>query len=103
MRISFECSGGFANLNLSYVADTNQLPPDVAHDLEREVAASRIWDLEEPGGDPDSGPPDVFSYRLMVQDGSQHRTMEMTDVTAPPSLHPLLSKLRKLALAQREP
>jgi hypothetical protein len=101
MRITFECSGGYANLNLSWVADTEQLPPEVAGDLEREVADSRVWEVEQPQVDPDAGPPDVFSYRLTVQDGPRHRTMEVTDVTAPPSVQPLLSKLRKLALKER--
>jgi hypothetical protein len=98
MRISFECSGGYANLDLSWVGDTAQLPADVASDLEREIAESRIWELEQPQGDPDAGPPDVFSYRLTVQDGPNHKTMAVTDVTAPPAIQPLLSKLRKLAL-----
>jgi hypothetical protein len=102
MRIAFECSGGYANLNLSWVADTEQLPPDLAGDLEREVADSRIWEIEQPQGDPDAGPPDVFSYLLTVDDGGRHRTMAVTDVTAPPSIQPLLSKLRKLALKQRD-
>lgn len=100
MRIAFECSGGFANLQLSYVADTDRLPPDVGSDLEREVADSRIWEIEQPIGDP-NGPPDTFSYRLTVQDGPKHTTMAVTDTTAPPSIQPLLSKLRKLALTER--
>jgi hypothetical protein len=102
MRITFECSGGYANLNLSWVGDTEQLAPDVADDLEREVADSRIWEIEQPSGDPDAGPPDVFSYRLTVSDGPRQKTMEVTDVTAPPSVQPLLSRLRKLALKERE-
>jgi emfourin len=101
MRIAFECSGGYANLRLSWVADTEQLPPDVAGDLEREIDDSRIWDIEQPHGDPDAGPPDVFSYLLTVDDGARQRTMAVTDVTAPPSIQPLLSKLRKLALTER--
>ena len=98
MRIAFECSGGYANLNLSWVGDTEQLAPEVAGDLERAIDESRIWEIEQPQGDPDAGPPDVFSYRLTVQDGPKHKTMAVTDVTAPPTIQPLLSKLRKLAL-----
>lgn len=101
MRIAFECSGGYANLQLSYVADTERLPPDVASDLEREIAESRIWDIEQPVGDPNGAPPDTFSYRLTVQDGPRHTSMAVTDTTAPPSIQPLLSKLRKLALTER--
>ena len=98
MRIAFECSGGYANLNLSWVGDTEQLAPEVAGDLERAIDESRIWEIEQPQGDRDAGPPDVFSYRLTVQDGPNHKTMAVTDVTAPPTIQPLLSKLRKLAL-----
>lgn len=101
MRIAFECSGGYANLHLSWVGDTEQLPEEVARDLEREVAESLLWEIDQPQGDPDAGPPDVFTYRLTVHDGPRHKTVEATDVTAPPSLRPLLSKLRKLALKER--
>jgi hypothetical protein len=101
MRITFESSGGYAGLSLSWIGDTEKLPKDVAGDLEREVADSRIFEIEQPQGDPEAGPPDVFSYRLTVQDGPKHQMLAVTDVTAPPSIRPLLSKLRKLALTDR--
>ncbi len=102
MRIDFECTGGLANLQLSYRADTADLPPELAADLFKLVESSRVFELREDELAPKSaGPPDVFSYRLSLQEGARKKSLSCNDVTAPASLHPLLALLRKLALKQR--
>jgi hypothetical protein len=102
MRIDFACSGGYANLQLRYHADTEQLPPQVAEELVRLVHEAGLADLEptavQPGG---AGPPDVFTYHLSVADGEKRTSLTVNDVTAPATLHLLLSYLRKLAVEQR--
>jgi hypothetical protein len=101
MRIDFECAGGYGGLQLRFKGDTGDLPAEVADDLERAVAESGIWELDErSAASDDEGPPDVFSYRLSVRDEDRIARLSVTDVTAPPSLRPLLAILRKLALRE---
>ncbi len=102
MLIDFESSGGYANLQLSYHADTDTLPPDVAADISRLVESAGVFDIKQADVAPSpSGPPDVFTYRLSLRDGSRQTTLMLNDVTAPASLHPLLALLRKLAVEEK--
>lgn len=102
MRIDFECSGGYANLRLTYHGDSSELPQESAEELLRLVEISRIFEIQ-----PDElvseleGPPDVFFYRLILQEGDKEISLSLNDITAPASLHPLLSFLQELALKQR--
>ena len=101
MQIDFECSGGLANLQLRYHADTAALPRELAEELLRLVESSQVFDLREGALAPKSaGPPDVFIYRLSLQEGARKKSLSCNDVSAPASLHPLLALLRKLALKQ---
>jgi hypothetical protein len=104
MRIDFECSGGFANLQLAYHADTDALPQDKAEELLKLVKSSGVFDIEQ-GNIPSasmSGPPDVFSYHVSLSEGGRQKTLSFNDVTAPDSLQPFLALLRKLALEQKQ-
>ncbi len=101
MRIDFEFSGGFANLRLTYHVDTNDLPQELAQEILKLVKSSRFFDIQPSEVAPTStGPPDVFLYRLSLSEGSKKQSLSCNDVTAPATLHPLLSLLRKLALKQ---
>jgi hypothetical protein len=101
MRIDFKCSGGFANLRLTYHADTNELPQELAEEILRLVESSGFFDIQKSEVvSTSSGPPDVFSYRISLSEGSKMQSLSCNDVTAPATLHPLLSFLRKLALKQ---
>lgn len=103
MRIDFESSGGFANLQLSYHVDTETLPPEQAEELLKLVKSSGVLDLQQSdiNAKSASGPADVISYRLSLSEGTRRNTLSFNDVTAPASLQPLLALLRKLALKQR--
>jgi hypothetical protein len=102
MRIDFECSGGFANLRLTYRANTDELPQELASELLRLVEDSGVFDLQGSEVTPTSpGPPDVFLYRLSLSEGSRRKSLSLNDVTAPSPLHPLLAFLRERALDQR--
>ena len=46
------------------------------------------------------GPPDVFYYKLTVQEGNKRTSLYFNDVTAPGSLRPFLSLLQELAWEQ---
>jgi emfourin len=104
MRIDFECSGGLANLQLTYRADTNTLPQAQAEELLKFVESSGVFDLQQSDVTPAShgGPPDVFSYQLSLSEGNRRKTLTFNDVTVPASLHPFLSLLRKLAVEQKQ-
>jgi hypothetical protein len=103
MQIDFASSGGFANLELSYRADTNTLPEEQAQELTRLAESSGIFDLQQEDVNPNVtvGRADVISYRLSVSDGARQNTLWFNDVTAPASIRPLLAYLRKLALGQK--
>ena len=104
MRIDFECSGGYANLRLTYHVDTDELPQELAEELLRLVKSSGIFDLQQQSevAPTSTGPPDVFFYKLSLYKGNRRKSLSFNDVTAPASLHPLLALLRKLALEQRQ-
>lgn len=102
MRIDFECTGGYANLRLSYKAHTDELPQTQAEEIVNLIHASGYFELQ-----PDDlasaakGPPDVFHYKVSLSDGERKKTVSCNDVSAPTNLHPLLAKFRELAMDQR--
>ena len=103
MQIDFASSGGFANLQLNYQADTNTLPEEQAQELAELVESSGVFDLQQEDVNLNAavGRTDVISYRLSLNDGDRQITLWLNDLTAPASLRPLLSYLRKLALHQK--
>jgi|SRR5687768_5179324 len=104
MQIDFSSSGGFANLQLAYQADTNTLPEEQAQELEELVESSGVFDLgqEDINSNTAVGRADVISYRLTLSEGARQTTLWMNDITAPASVRPLLSLLRKLAIEQKK-
>lgn len=104
MQIDFASSGGFANVQLNYRADTNTLPEEQAQELTRLVESSGAFDLQQEDVNPNVavGRADVISYRLTLSEGARQNTLWFNDVTAPASVRPLLAFLRKLALEQKK-
>jgi hypothetical protein len=104
MHIDFSSSGGFANLQLAYQGDTNTLPEQEAKELARLVEGSGVFELEQDDVNPNVtvGRADVISYRLTVAEGNRQNTLWLNDVTAPASVRPLLTYLRKLAIEQKK-
>ncbi|HEX6305140.1 MAG TPA: protealysin inhibitor emfourin [Anaerolineales bacterium] len=102
MKIDFESSGGFANLMLEYRANTEDLPAELGEELRDLVESAGVFDIRaEEVAPTQAGQPDVIQYQLSVTEGSRQTTITCNDVTAPPSLRPLLSRLRELAIQQR--
>jgi hypothetical protein len=103
MRIDYERSGGFANLQLRCNLDTDSMPQDQADELLKLVESSKVFDIQQsdvtpvPGG----GPPDVFSYRLTLSGGGRQKILSFNDVTVPASLRPLLVVLQRIALERK--
>lgn len=96
MRIFFERSGGFMGLNINTTVDTQALPDTEALSLEQMIQETQFFDLPENLKDSTKGA-DQFSYTLRVETLEQDHTVHTTDVTAPDSLRPLLSRLTYLA------
>lgn len=104
MQIEFASSGGIANVELAYRADTDTVPEEQARELVRLVESSNLFEIKQKDASPGVtvGRADVISYRLSASDGARQTTLWLSDVTAPASVRPLLSFLRKLALEQKE-
>ncbi|GAB4141802.1 MAG: hypothetical protein Fur0046_17940 [Cyanobacteria bacterium J069] len=102
MRIDFKSSGGFANLRLAYTVDTHTLRPGDASELEALIEQSKVMEMQPAQvAATTAGPPDVMTYSLELQEGDRHQSLTVTDLTAPPTLQPLLARLRDLALEHR--
>jgi hypothetical protein len=102
MIIDFECSGGYANLRLRYRANVEELPPAVAAELSQLVEKTDIMNLKAAELAPKSpGPPDAMHYRVTISQGGMVQSVEMSDITAPPALRPLLVRLQELAVEQK--
>lgn len=104
MQIDFSSSGGFANLQLNYRADTTDLPEEQAKELARLVESSGVFDIdqEDVNANATVGRADVISYRLMVSEGARQTTLWLNDITAPASIRPLLVYLRKAAVEKKK-
>jgi hypothetical protein len=101
MHIDFESSGGYANINLAYHGNTEELPPEVANKLIELVESSKVFELQESQVAPSSsGPPDVLYYKLTIYEGNKRISLSFNDITAPDSLSPLLTFLQELAWEQ---
>jgi hypothetical protein len=101
MHIEFESSGGYANIRLSYRANTDELPPEVASNLLRLIESSRVFELQQNNiASSKLGPPDVLFYKLTLREGNREKSLTFNDITAPNELRPLLSLLQDLAWDQ---
>jgi hypothetical protein len=102
MRINFECSGGFANLLLTYCANTDELSEELSQELLSLIDNSGVFNLIPSQVAPTShGSPDVFFYQLTVNNGNRSISLSCNDITAPPALRPLLTRLQELSFNQR--
>ena len=103
MQIDFASSGGVANIELTYQADTTTMPESQAKELESLIETSNVFEIQQEDTNTNAaiGRADVISYRLTVSDGDKQTTLWMNDVTAPASVRPLLGFLRKLSMEQK--
>ena len=98
MRINFECSGGYLNLQLRYHVDTDELPRELAEELLGLVESSGFFNFQQ--GPTSAGFPDAISYKLSISQGGKTVSLMVNDATAG-TLHPLLARLYQLALYER--
>jgi hypothetical protein len=97
MRISFERTGGFANIRLRAEIDSAQLPHERAQELEKLIERARPFDQQAQS---QSSPPlpDDFQYDVTINDGGHSETIRTTDAAASDNLKLLFDFLGDEAL-----
>ena len=97
MRISFERTGGFANIPLRAEIDSAQLPHERAQELEKLIERARPFDQQTQS---QGAPPvaDDFQYDVTINDAGQTETIRTTDAAAPDDLKLLFDFLGDEAL-----
>ncbi|MEK4538148.1 protealysin inhibitor emfourin [Peribacillus sp. FSL K6-1552] len=99
MHIQFSCIGGFANLDLNFQIDTNELPKGKNEELQNLMKTADLSNphLSKMVGAKAQGA-DAFSYQLDIVNEKKKQSFSFTDTTAPEEVRPLLNYLRNLAI-----
>jgi hypothetical protein len=100
MRIRFERSGGFTGIRLDKTVESEALDAGEAGDLQQEIDASGFFDLPRKIDSPGGGA-DRFQYRITVESGVHHHTVEVGEAAVPELLWPLVQHLTTLARTSR--
>jgi hypothetical protein len=99
MTITFEMSGGFAQLpalNKPVTIDTAQIEAQARTELESLVRQSQFFG-QPTHSTPTKGAADYRTYTIAVQDGSRVHTIQLTDPITDINLEQLVSRLRVMA------
>ena len=97
MRISFERSGGFANIPLRAEIDSAEMPSERAEELKRLVERASPFDQSShPQGA--STMSDQFQYEMTIEDPNRTKTLRISDDAAPDDLKLLFDFLSEEAM-----
>ncbi|MDQ7862707.1 hypothetical protein RCO48_21815 [Peribacillus frigoritolerans] len=97
MHIKFSCIGGFANLDLNFEIDTDELPKEKYEELQNLMNQADLPNAAQSKMVKTQGF-DSFSYQLDIADEKKKQSFSFTDITAPEEVRPLLDYLRNLAI-----
>jgi hypothetical protein len=97
VRISFERSGGFANIALRSEIDSAQMAPERAAELKRLVERACPFDQSAQSHD-SAAIPDDFHYEITIEDAGQTHTVRISDAAATDDLKLLFDFLGSEAL-----
>ncbi|MFF2459169.1 protealysin inhibitor emfourin [Peribacillus simplex] len=100
MHIKFSCIGGFANLDLNFQIDTDELPIEQKEELQNLMMTADLPNAAESKKVKAQGF-DAFSYQLDIADEKKKQSFSFTDITAPEKVRPLLDYLRNLAIEKK--
>jgi len=100
MRITFERSGGFAGLTSTVELDTESLPPDEAHNVQKMVEDANFFNLPASILARSQGA-DRFQYVVTVEVEDKQHTVRMEDGAIPDAQRPLVNYLTKMAKEKR--
>jgi hypothetical protein len=98
MLINFKYSGGYANLQLNYWANTDNLPKEIREELLALIEKSQALKLQPQQGE---AYPDALTYELELSTENHHQLLAFDDRTVPSQLRPLLTRLQELAISSR--
>jgi hypothetical protein len=100
MKISYQRTGGFAGMVISFDFATEMLSIEEAEEIQDLVFSADFFEL--PAVIPSSTPgADQFQYKLAVETEEQQHTIEVGDAAVPENLWPLLDKIRILSRSTR--
>ncbi|PCD06277.1 hypothetical protein CMV16_19065 [Peribacillus simplex] len=97
MHIKFSCIGGFANLDLNFGIDIDELPKEKYEELQNLMKHADLPNAAQSKMVKTQGF-DSFSYQLDIADEKKKQSFSFTDTTAPEEVRPLLDYLRNLAI-----
>lgn len=97
MHIKFSCIGGFANLDLNFGIDMDELPKEKYEELQNLMKHADLPNAAQSKMVKTQGF-DSFSYQLDIADEKKKQSFSFTDTTAPEEVRPLLDFLRNLAI-----
>ena len=97
MRISFERTGGFANVPLRAEIDSAEMVPQRAEALRRLVEKARPLARSEPSQAPGTMS-DQFQYKITIEDGGQTQKLRTSDEVASDDLKLLFDFLSEEAV-----
>src|SRR5262245_21054566 len=95
MRVSFERTGGFANVPLRAVIDSDEMPPKRSEELKKLVERALPFDHSP---QPPPRMPDQFQYDVTVEDKGRTQKLTITDDAASDDLKELFDFLGEEAL-----
>ena len=94
-KIIFKRSGGMLGQEIETDIDLNELPGAESQELMQLLTETNFFKI--PQNLIGHAAPDEYEYRITVEAGNTHHTIQTSDATAPESLRPLLVKLSSLA------
>ncbi|CAK6477617.1 protealysin inhibitor emfourin [Peribacillus castrilensis] len=97
MHIKFSCIGGFANLDLNFEIDTDELPKEKYEELQNLMKQADLPNAAQSKMVKTQGF-DSFSYQLDIADEKKKQSFSFTDISAPEEVRPLLDYLRNIAI-----
>ena len=97
MHIKFSCIGGFANLDLNFEIDTDELSKEKNEELQNLMKTADLPNTAQSKVVKTQGF-DSFAYQLVIADEKKKKSFSFTDITAPEEVRPLLDYLRNLAI-----
>jgi hypothetical protein len=100
MKISYQRTGGFAGMVISFSIYTDELSSDEIEELKNLVAAADFFELPSKI-ESNELVPDQFQYIIAIETDEQQHTVEVGDVAVPEKLGILLNKLRVLSRTTR--
>jgi hypothetical protein len=102
VRIALSIEGGLASfpgLRKPVTIDFDRLPADRAARLRELVARARFFSASPPA--PSAAARDARSYVIEIDDGTQCRTLTLTEPIADPPLRDLVAEIRDCARGVR--